>query len=719
VTGSTSRWSTAVRDVRALGSGAPLRLGLELSKRTGLHGALFGRLGRSSTDRERNDPDHDLTFVAALPVPDVAQLPATVRARAQREAASIASGIIEVFGVPLDVGVDPDWHAALDGPERWPALPWWQIDIRSSARLGDVKWVWELGRHRHLVVLARAAAIEPEGPWVDVLEQQLTSWLDANPFEIGIHWYSNLEIALRAIAWVQVLGLAGSQLSPALARRLHATLHHAGRHLLADIPYSVSTMRNNHLLGDALGLSVLGRCFPDDRRASRWRAAGDRLFDRQLRVQLHDDGSMLEDSVSYHRFVLEMLAVRAMLGEASDETLAGLANSAELLVRLGALDGEVPRYGDGDEGRVLVASPSPNVHAGTDGAGGARGVDGATDLAGSIHAARLLAHARGNERAAPVPTSFVAALDEVAWYVPTATVTMAAGDGSDGSVAEVGGRPVGGGVARAAAGPFTVWLKAGGDWSHSHADLCSTTIRLDGGWVIGDPGTGTYNGPPEQRDYFRTSIAHSVLRIDGLDQLEPHRAFRWRHPAVGAVGDPITMADGSTVMWGWHGSYRRLVPSRRVTRAVVLDAAGTAVTVADWIEGPPGIPFALSLPLAPGATYDDGRLRLSARRSLTLSVVSEAEIALTTHEGESDPFDGWWSERYGAMEPSMRVEAAGLAQGPVVWQVAMADAVPATVADDAVHLPAVTLRVTFATDGVELVATDGGDAEQRRHLPTP
>ena len=174
MTGSTSRWSTAVRDVRALGSGAPLRLGLELSKRTGLHGALFGRLGRSSAHRDRGDDE--LVFVAALPVPDLAVLPAAVRARALREAGTIAAGTIEIFGEALDLGVDPDWHAALDGPERWPALPWWQIDIRSSARLGDVKWVWELGRHRHLVVLARAAAIEPDGRWAEVLEQQLTSW---------------------------------------------------------------------------------------------------------------------------------------------------------------------------------------------------------------------------------------------------------------------------------------------------------------------------------------------------------------------------------------------------------------------------------------------------------------------------------------------------------------------------------------------------------------
>ena len=35
---------------------------------------------------------------------------------------------------------------------------------------------------------------------------------------------------------------------------------------------------------------------------------------------MRPDGSMIEDSLSYHRFVLEMLIVRVLLGDASTET---------------------------------------------------------------------------------------------------------------------------------------------------------------------------------------------------------------------------------------------------------------------------------------------------------------------------------------------------------------------------------------------------------------
>src|SRR3546814_18889439 len=73
---------------------------------------------------------------------------------------------------------------------------------------------------------------------------------------------------------------------------------------------------------------------------------------------MHADGSMTEDSVSYHRFVMEMLVVKTLLGDESEATKTDLAGSARHLVKLGVLEGEIPQWGDWDEGRVLASSGS-------------------------------------------------------------------------------------------------------------------------------------------------------------------------------------------------------------------------------------------------------------------------------------------------------------------------------------------------------------------------
>jgi hypothetical protein len=598
-------------------------------------------------------------------------VPAPAAARTLEAADRLLDGRVTIFGRDLPLLPEPDWHSVLHAPGRWPLERWWRIDIRSDRRIGDVKWVWELGRHRHLVILARAAYLQPAGASLALLEAQLRSWLAQNPPEQGVHWYSNLEICLRAIAWLQILALAGDLLPDDLTAAMTSVLFHSGRHLMVDLPYTVSSMRNNHLLGDALGLVALGKAFGATRGASRrWAGVGDRLFMAQLRRHMRADGSMIEDSLGYHRFVLEMLATRVLLGDPPEGVIEHLVAGSQFLARLGVGgDGVVPQYGDWDEGRVLASIGHP------------------ADLTGTVHVALALggsgALARWRE-----------AHDEVCWYaaegVPVAP-----------EPAERCGHPVGGGLARAENERFTVVLKAGGGRSHGHADLCSTVVAVDDGWVVGDPGTGTYNGPLEERNYFRSSPAHSVVRVDGTDQLEPHRAFRWRHAAQGSVGPPLRHA-GGVVLWGVHNAYRRLDPPRWVVRAVVLEACG--VTVADWVSGPPGAPCAFSLPLAPGASWEDGVVVFDDGTKVQLVACGEPTV---TH-GRSEPYDGWWSDTLGHAVPATRLEVEVLSGGPVWWIAGDADLPRPVVETDRLCLQGFSLTVELTDEQARLVLVEDG-----------
>lgn len=600
---AADRFRSASRDLRTLGVGAPLRAAYEASKRLGGHALIFRRLVPTASD-----VPHGRSPFSWPTVPD------DVRSRTIEAADRIASGTVEVFGRDLDVGDAPDWHALIETPGAWPKADWWQIDIRSSDRPGDVKWAWELGRHRHLVILARAAHLEPSNDvYRTVLERHLEAWITQNAPEVGVHWYSNLEIALRSITWLQILALAGDQLSPELRSAMWRHLHHSGRHLVADLPYTVSTMRNNHLLGDALGLIALGRAF-GGRPGARWYSIGDRLFDRQVARHVRSDGSMIEDSVSYHRFVLEMLSMRVVLGEASPRVHQAMERAAQFLARLGVLEGPVPQYGDWDEGRLLAVADDPSR------------------LEGSL----LLALALAGDGA---PADWKRTHDEVAWFAPGGAPQLP-------EPAETRGREVGGGIGRAKAGPWVVWLKAGSGPSHGHADLSSIAIAVDGQWLIGDPGTGAYNGPIEMRNQFRSSAAHNVVRVEGVDQLEPHRVFRWKHTALGVLGDPVD-ADGSVAMWCAHDAYTRLNPPHQVARVVSVAADG--VTIRDFISGPP-TDLSLSIQLGPKCVWDgdrsvigigDGRFAIGVKPTGASSSCTELR-----------PMTGEWSSTYGSTAPS-------------------------------------------------------------------
>jgi len=185
---------TVLKDLRALGVGAVPRAVYEASKKSGAHRLLFRpscpRLPLRSVGLSRLAPPGSASAELCL-----------------RDAKAIVDEGLIAFERRVPVTGPDGWVTDPETGRPWPQVPWWTIDIRSDNRQGDVKWVWEIGRHREMVVLARAAALEPDNAqWGQTLNLLLSWWFKANPLETSVHWYSNLEIALRLISWDQWSG---------------------------------------------------------------------------------------------------------------------------------------------------------------------------------------------------------------------------------------------------------------------------------------------------------------------------------------------------------------------------------------------------------------------------------------------------------------------------------------------------------------------------------
>jgi hypothetical protein len=559
-------------------------------------------------------------FAPPAPVPDVAA------ERALAAADRLLAGSIEVFGrtVPLHLADGPggDWHRDPVTDTTWPADPWWRIDLRGDGRAGDVKWVWEAARHRHLVVLARAAHLRPDDHRAaGALASGLVGWSELVPLERGVHWISNLELALRSLAWLQALALAPHAVVGHAQTVCERELRVVRRHLELGLARTAGSMPNNHLVGDLVGLAVLQQAFGADPDRT------DALLLEQLGREVRPDGSTIEESLSYHRFVLELLALRVLAGGAPEEVRAVFGRLAQWLCRLGVLEGEVPQHGDWDEGRAITAVGDVHALAGSARLGLALAGDGAPDEWRAQH-------------------------DEVAWHAGV-------GEPLAPDPAERDGHDLGGGIARVQRGDWTVWLRASGGGWHGHADHTSVVVQHQGRTVVGDPGTGAYNGPLEERTWFRSSAAHDVLVLDGEDQLVPHRQFRWRHTAAGTLSPPTDDGD-ATVVTAEHDAYRRLDPRRRVRRTV--RSTPDAVVITDEVDPTSGS-WSLAIPLAPGVEHDDGVLHLPSGLVLHLHLpAGDLEVVA----------GGRWSPTYGSTTTSTRLVLRGrAADGPLVWGISI------------------------------------------------
>ncbi len=507
-------------------------------------------------------------------------------ARAHGEA--LLEGRVQFFGSPeAVVGPDPDWHRDAVADARWPALHWSAVNHRELGL--DPKWIWELGRHQHIVTLARAWRLTGDPRFAGAAVRQIDGFLNQCPPGVGIHWRSGLELGIRLISWawtVELLrgsGVLTGAFPEALLRSVGAHLAHLERH-----PSRYSSA-NNHLVGEAAGRAVGALCFPEVPRSAEHAAGAIDELCGALGEQVLPDGVDAEQAVGYHGFVLDLgLAVVACLARSGrpvpDELARPLAGIAGFIGTLASDGWTLPRIGDEDDGlgvdlgaapderdrlrsrlrstRALLGADLPRLDPGID--------EATVWLAGAGRAAEAAA------APASVPGSAV--------FPHGGYAVLRTRDGR--------------GELRAVldAGPLGLEPMA----AHGHADLLSVCLAVDGDEALIDPGTFTYFGEERWRRYGRSTGAHSTITVDGRDHAEPAGRFLWRsRPA--AVLEEVTSTDDRIEAVAHHDAYAPV----RHRRSVALE--GRTLTVVDEITGPAGgHDVELRWHLAPGAVEPAG-----------------------------------------------------------------------------------------------------------------
>src|SRR5262249_36816394 len=126
----------------------------------------------------------------------------------------------------------------------------------------------------------------------------------------------------------------------------------------------ISDVNGNHYLVDGLGLIALGALFRKAPTGRAWLDTGQRILEDAITRQVHEDGVDFEQSVAYHRRVLEgCLTGLVMLQRAGrdlpDSSSRKLERMAEYVAAYSRPDGLAPLIGDADDGRVQILGTQP------------------------------------------------------------------------------------------------------------------------------------------------------------------------------------------------------------------------------------------------------------------------------------------------------------------------------------------------------------------------
>jgi len=566
----------------------------------------------------------------------------------------IAAGRIDTFALrDIDLGSPPRWNrdpkTGIEAPLRFGLL----LDYRDPKLVGDIKYVWEVNRHLHLVTLAQAYALTHDPRYFACMRQHLESWFSACPYRMGPNWSSALEAGLRLINWSAAWQLVGGAHADVFgdaegARFRQCWLESVYQHaLFIRAHFSFGSSANNHLVGEAAGLFIAAVTWPMWPAAHRWRAEAAAMLEHEALVQNAPDGVNREQAVSYQRFELDLLLLPLFAGRANGHAFsqayaARIEKMIEFLVSIMDGRGHVPMFGDSDDAVVLDLAPQRAFCAYR-----------------SLLATGALLFRRGD-----LKRKAGALDDKTRWLLgPTADAAYRQLEQKHERVAPRRTFPVGGYYVLGCdfdtdaeirlvvdAGPLGYGALA----AHGHADALAFTLSVGGREFLIDPGTYAYHTHAAWRGYFRGTAAHNTVRVDGRDQSQSGGNFMWLRKATARCSVWRTEPERD-VFAGWHDGYRRLPDPVIHRRQIVIDKRARRIVIEDRLQMSDPHDIEMFFHCSDACHVDrvqDGYAITRDGRTVVLKLPQLAGDHAQIFFGSEAPMLGWVSQRFDEKRPA-------------------------------------------------------------------
>jgi hypothetical protein len=407
-----------------------------------------------------------------------------------------------------------DWHYSFFGDFRWKLEESDKINIRPryNSHFIDVKYVWELNRHQFLPYLGFVYFITKDEKYAIEFKKLILDWIEKNPFLYGINWVSGLEISIRLISWIFTLFFFGDSKEinnkHFFSKIFKVLFQHA-----YYLRFFYTKRSFNHTIGELFGGYLFSHIFNDYKKIKNWEQILLKKLKTQILLQTRPDGFNIEQSVNYHRFVLEFFMIFLLLNKDLIESSEGIFIK-KMILNLSDIvkpNGKLPLVGDVDNGKVLLLSGyNDKSHLDLINLGSI--LFKSSDL-------KLI-----NKKLSPISLLLmgpeeVKSLDSLELHEPKQKVIYYENSGYF--------------LLRTGWGDKSSYLFVDlGNFGpqnapHSHSGISNIILSCNGKDILIDSGTKSYNRSMKERNYFRSSVAHNVITIDNKNQAKSLGWFSW------------------------------------------------------------------------------------------------------------------------------------------------------------------------------------------------
>ena len=380
------------------------------------------------------------------------------------------------------------------------------IDLKNNA---DVKVPWELSRFQHLFMIGKAYWLTNDLKYFNEFKFEIMDWIEKNPFGKSVNWTNAMEVGIRSINWIFSYFLFEDKLKKdkEFMEIFNESLFLHGK-FIRDNLENYSKLRNNHYLSNLVALIYLGLYFKKLKNRTKyiekkWLVFSIRELERELSIQINDDGTTYETSTGYHRLVSELSLFTALIYEKNDlhvsnEFKIKLEKMHTFLADITKKNNLTPLIGDYDNGRLIILSDYFSWNK--------RQLNNTLGIAGIFLDNNYL-------------KKYGQQFSEESLWINGEIVTT---KNNEKRIKKLKAYPDGGIYVLENESIYCMIrcgeLSLKGQGGHSHNDQLSIELSILGKDFIVDPGSYVYTASVKERNYNRSTYNHNTLWIRGLEQ---------------------------------------------------------------------------------------------------------------------------------------------------------------------------------------------------------
>jgi len=549
----------------------------------------------------------------------------------------------KIFDISFNPEDEINWHLDLQSGKEFPKIFSKKIDIRSD-RYGNAKYVWELNRLQFLPSIAFRYKQTQDSKYLNLIQQIITSWIDDNPFLLGVNWYSNIEINIRLLNWFlcwQILDVEKLVNQNPIFKKF------VGEKWIVSIymhcAYSFShpskySSANNHTIAEACGLFVASSFWPFE-KSIKWQKYSKKILEKEIQRQHSSKGINKEEAAGYIQFVTDFLLLAYLVSQKvnnqfSNRYRTSLESIFEYIHNFVDESHNYPRYGDEDDAllffldlktanqnyKSLLTSASilfekPDYIY----------LDNKYDLKNAIYFRN-----NGRKSIANLPSVNIKPKSE--FYPDEGHFFFKHSEHNNKIHFHFNAAPLG--------------LKPMA--AHGHADALSFSLFVNGTPVFVEPGTYCYHTEEKWRKYFIGTLAHNTIRVNKENQAISSGPTLWTTEYRVFILD-FRSDDKSDFVKAYHTGYKRFGIIH--TRSITFDKIQNRIFITDQIKNVSGtdclfeIPFHIH-PQVTVSSSERNEFALSSNGIEEIKMKIDKKLNPALISGQENPILGWYSPAF-------------------------------------------------------------------------